>query len=112
MSEGNRKLDVLFAEKVLGLQPYQFSPRMDYTVSLDAAWAGVERSRRHELFSFSFSLGLSDDWAGYRARFVFPRDGQTYEATATEPSLAVVKACLLAAGVGPAEIDEAAELKP
>ena len=123
----SRKLDALFAERVLGLEVEvrQF-PRstflgggtvsdyaaMDgwlpsYTSSLDAAWAGVEKRRGSELFTHHFSLSY-EDTGMYRAEFIFPRDGQAFKVFDSEPALALVKACLLAVGVSQEEIDSCA----
>jgi len=91
----SRKLDALFAERALGVEPGN-NPDQAYCESLDAAWRGVEKLVRDE-----WGFSLEDDASQWVVEVGM------YRATAATPALAVVKACLLAAGVTQEEIEEA-----
>ena len=106
-----RRLDALFAERVLGTydpQEMETAPGHvtadelpPYTRSLDAAWEGAA-NLRGELFSYGIELGWQDGLSV--AVMVFPRDGLRYSCSATHPAEALVLACLRAVGVEESEL--------
>jgi len=123
----NRKLDALFAERVLGdpKPDWQCKHNLErsspgrawvcvsdpnecehdwrpakFTTSLDAAWAGVEKFNdpRMGVTTLSIEHTSTGKWRAYVS------DSVAREST---PALALVKACLLAVGVTQEEIDAA-----
>ncbi len=116
----NRKLDALYAERVLewdltedglirivrerGEKIYDVP---NFTKSLDAAWPGVEKiiSDRKAEFSLSSEHFYKD--ANWAAMFSWPGRDEIADVYTVHPALALVKACLLAVGVTQEEIDDA-----
>jgi len=123
----NRKLDALFAERVLGdpKPDWQCKHNLDrsspgrawvcvsdphecehdwrpakFTTSLDAAWPGVEKLDAPTFVKF---------WFGYEDRDIRAEidTDSTYEGIGDHPALALVKARLLSVGVTQEEIDAA-----
>lgn len=109
-----RHVNALFAERVLGqtdwylsdrskggyaskMNPYQSLP--DYTSSLDATWAGVEKVNLPVAVEY---------WPSGATCFRITKGGaQVGFEMELEPAEALVKALLLAVGVTQAEIDAA-----
>ncbi len=113
-----RRLDALFAERVLGNTEEHASftsschvcggdsshlPR--YTRSLDAAWEGAKQR------GLAFGIEtVGEDWscrACIGARHSYVMEMPQYEATAPHPAEALVLACLRAVGVSEEEIGDA-----
>jgi len=119
----SRKLDALFAEKVMGLKVETseagnwpcfahddeggkyWSSVTEYSKSIDAAWKGVEKISDYEVNILNCNDGLIE------VQIDKYNDGElcSFRETSTTPALALTKALLLAAGVSEAEIDDADE---
>lgn len=126
---GNRKLDALFAEKVLGIEAVQSTKGLgghdyrqltaysgvavmqlipEYTQSLDAAWTGVEKLDGSFYFQVrgacNHCFTSSVKWSDHG------HDGKLWnEVYDDPPAMALSKACLLAVGVTQEEIDACRE---
>ena len=110
----SRKLDALFAERVLGWNrirnddDHPFGPETpSFTTSLDAAWQGVEKAEttiddRPVILKFRQVGGEWSLFWGFdkNEEFIWVHGCST-------PALALTKALLLAAGVSEEEIREA-----
>ena len=116
-----RRLDALFAERVLGCKVdcSSATPYCDcadpgkhggdndglrlahYTRSLDAAWEGATHLRG-ELFTYEIGMTWMD--GSVRSMIRFPRDGVHHHADASHPAEALVLACLRAVGVGESDL--------
>lgn len=111
----SRKLDALFAERVLGHRlvasfvgddiPLEEMPSLSlrdvrpYTTSLDAAWEGVEKL---DIRTLSMARDSGGDWCYSQCHTEYGHWG-----IAPHPALAIVLACLRAVGVTEEEIEEA-----
>jgi len=122
----SRRLDALFAERVLN-RSVQRHLMLDeegngwldlphFTQSLDAAWEGVEKIRAGENGAYRVELVWDawewDAWEDGRNgswTVEIGVDPCCVWSQSARPALAIVKACLFAAGVSQEEIDEAAK---
>lgn len=124
----SRRLDALFAERVLGCKPawqavdgpneaplcqcgnysHGYGACLPhYTTDLSVAWEGVEHILDKDS-NATFSL-LAHYWSKYEARFRFKEIGESAEGHTNDdsPAFAIVLACLRAVGVSEEKIKEA-----
>src|SRR5262245_13236104 len=87
-----RKLDALFAEKVLGWNAWDRDTHAipEYTRSLDAAWEGARK------------LGLVVHMA--QGNYGYPTEASDWSGCAAHPAEALVLACLRAVGASEEEL--------
>ena len=94
-----RRLDALFAERVMGVHnPGLTWPLPPYTRSLDAAWEGATK------LSY-LSLSVAKMSSGIRADVSLESDPECeFVESASHPAEALVLACLCAVGVEESEL--------